>query len=47
MRRTFIRLGEERNPRVCRLIQGARFVEELLLDAILAERAELTNWKAV
>jgi hypothetical protein len=25
---------------------GTRFVEELLLDTILAERAELTNWKA-
>jgi hypothetical protein len=27
-------------------MQGTRFVEELLLDTILTERAELTNWKA-
>lgn len=46
LRRTFIRLGEERIPEACRLMQGTRFVEELLLDTILAERAELTNWKA-
>jgi hypothetical protein len=46
LRRTFIRLGEERIPEACRLMQGTRFVEELLLDTILTERAELTNWKA-
>ena len=46
LRRTFIRLGEQRIPEACRLMQGTRFVEELLLDTILAERAELTNWKA-
>jgi len=46
LRRTFIRLGEERIPEACRLMQGTRFVEELLLDTILAEREELTQWKA-
>ena len=46
LRGTFIRLGEERIPEACRLMLGARFVEELLLDTILTERAELTNWQA-
>ena len=46
LRRTFIRLGEERIPEACRLMQGTRFVEELLLDTILVERAELTTWKS-
>jgi hypothetical protein len=45
LRRTFLRLGEERIPEACRLMQGTRFVEELLLDTILTERAELANWK--
>ena len=46
LRRTFVRLGEERIPEACRLMQGTRFVEELLLDTILAKRAELTTWKS-
>jgi len=43
--RTFLRLGEARLTEACRLGQGPRFLEELLLDAVLAERAALVNYK--
>ena len=43
LRQTFIRLGRQRAVEALRLQQGARFLEELLLDTILAERAELVN----
>lgn len=43
LRQTFTRLGRHRAVEAFRLQQGARFLEELLLDTILAERAELVN----
>jgi len=43
-RKTFLRLGEARIAEACRIQQGPRFLEELLLDAVLAERAALVNY---
>ena len=40
----FMKLGSERIPEACRLQQGPRFLEEILLEAVLAERAELANF---
>jgi len=40
----FMKLGSERIPEACRLQQGPRFLEEILLESVLAERAELANF---
>ena len=45
LRNTFIRLGRQGADDACRLGQGPRFLEELMLDTILAERAALVNCK--
>jgi ATPase family associated with various cellular activities (AAA) len=45
LRKTFLALGQQRATEACRLQQGARFMEELLLDTLLAERAEMINFK--
>ena len=39
LRETFLRLGYERLPEVTRLRQGTRYLEELMLDTLLEERA--------
>lgn len=38
LRSTFIRMGKDRLPHAVKYRQGCRFVEELLLDVIIAER---------
>jgi len=46
LRDTFMRLGLERIHEVARLQQGCRFLEELMLDCILHERAVIKMLKA-
>lgn len=45
LRDAFLRLGAERIPEVARLQQGCRFLEELMLDCILHERAAIKTLK--
>lgn len=45
LRKTFLRLGQQRVIDAYQFQQGARFMEELLLDTILAERAEMANFQ--
>ncbi len=46
LRETFLNLSHSRLPEVVRLRQGTRFLEELLLDTVLHERAALRNYQA-
>lgn len=41
----FIQLGLNRIPEACRLRQGARFLEEIMLETIIEERSELANFR--
>lgn len=41
----FVDLGLKRIPEACRLQQGARFLEELMLETIIEERFELANFR--
>jgi len=44
LRHTFCKMGEQRIPEAVACCQGCRFVEELLLDVVIAEReGKLTN----
>lgn len=45
LRETFLRLGHARLSEVTRLRHGTRFLEELMLDTLLAERAALRNFR--
>lgn len=45
LRETFLRLGRSRLPEVARLRQGSRFLEELMLDTLLIERANMRDFK--
>lgn len=45
LRETFLQLGHARLPDAARLRQGSRFLEELMLDTILNERAALRDFK--
>ncbi len=45
LRKSFLELGHARLPEVARLHQGTRFLEELMLDTILAERAAVRNFR--
>lgn len=45
LRQTFIQLGRVRIAEACRLQQGPRFLEELMLDTLLSERAVLVNFR--
>lgn len=47
LRNTFLQLGRNRLTEVARLRQGTRFLQELLLDTILTERASLRDFKAL
>lgn len=42
---TFLQLGRARIAEACRLQQGPRFLEELMLDTLLTERAVLVNFR--
>ncbi len=44
LRKTFLRLGQQRIEEAVRCRHGCRFVEELLLDAIIEERKAI-HWK--
>jgi len=41
----FFQLGLNRIPEACRLQQGPRFLEELMLETIIVERSDLANFR--
>jgi hypothetical protein len=44
-RTRFLHLGLKRIPEACRLQQGPRFLEEIMLETIIEERSELVNFR--
>ena len=45
LRETFLRLAHNRIESAMRCQQGCRFLEEVMLDTIIAERENIKNWK--
>ena len=45
LRETFLRLANERVASAIECQQGCRFLEEIMLDAIIHERQHIKNWK--